>query len=87
MHNCMTLQKRSERNIPYILKSLKCRKGVSAGTNMWFEKGHIPMKESLGLIYSWLYHMTGQNAAGEVEVNKKKCMTITAFVEGCVTSL
>jgi hypothetical protein len=81
MQNCVTLQRRSERNIPYMLKFLKCKKGVSAATNMWFEEGHITIKQSLGLVYSWLHHITGQNAAGEVEVNTK-----TAYdYYGCCT--
>ena len=56
MQNCVTLQRRSERNIPYMLKFLKCKKGVSAATNMWFEEGHITIKQSLELV-SWLHHM------------------------------
>ena len=71
MQNCVTLQRRSEWNNTYILKCLKCKKGVSAATNTWFQKGHITIKQSLGLLYSWLHRITGQNAAGEVEVNTK----------------
>ena len=68
--NCAALHKNAKRNIPVILWCSKCRNGVSAATNAWFEKGRITMKQSLGLIYSWLHNMTGQNAAGEMEVNK-----------------
>ena len=37
--------------------------------NTWFESAHITMKQSLGLIYSWLHNMTGDIAADEMQVN------------------
>ena len=71
MKKCVALRKRSKQNIPYILKCSKCRKGISAAINTWFERGHVTIKQSLGQIYSCLHHMMGQNATDEMEVNKK----------------
>ena len=70
IEKCVALHKNYKQNIPFILKCSKCRKGVSSAINTWFKKGRMTMKQSLELIYSWLHHMTGQNAAGEMEVNK-----------------
>ena len=41
MQKCVVLHKRSERIIPFVLKCTKCRKGVTAATNTWFEKDPV----------------------------------------------
>jgi hypothetical protein len=40
------------------------------------------MKQSLGLIYSWLHNMTGHNAADEMEVNIKTAYDYYGFCRG-----
>ena len=47
MEKCVALHRRSKWNIQYVLKCSKCRKGESAATNTWFEKGRITKQSEM----------------------------------------
>jgi len=57
----VALHKNAKGHVPFLFRCSKCRKGISAATNTWFEKGRITMKQSLGLIYSWRFPMILEN--------------------------
>ena len=62
----------------------QCRRSVSEASNTWFKSAHIMLKQSLGLIYSWLNNMTGQTSAEEMQVNLRTVYDYYGFCrEGC----